>query len=587
MQTKNEGIEVKKLRPAVYLRVSTDDQVTKYWLEIQENAIRDFINSRHDYDWSNLKIYCDNWVSWTLEITKRPELNRLFDDIRFAPNWEPPFDVVVVYKIDRFARDLKVLLEIIWKLKDNDISFASTQELIDTSTPFGKAMLGILWVFAELDRDMIVQRSQSWIERAMMKGVWRQTKFWYSKGKDKKPIVHEKQAEIVKRAFLLFTENQYPISKICDIFTKENIPIPKAWDIDHFTQKSLKDIYKWNDKTLRVILSDEVYIWKYHFNKTKQTLDKITWKKIVELLPHDDWQLSPVPHTPIIDIKTFEKAKELLEIKKWNFKVSSEYILWGLIKCDHCKWDKKRGMVSWSWISSNGWKYYVCSWKNHQKYPNDPCNTIPLPKEELESIVKQQMKEIILNPAIIKKHIDLSKWYLDAQNLIIKDITKVSKQIDNLMKKYTDLEESFTNSNIDLSVNEYTKIRNQIIDSLNLKNNEKIDLEKRLSKTVDKEKQIKALEYVKQAITSNMDEIFSNDDKCKELFNILIDNIVMYSELDKNIKLTWRKKKDWKEQAIPKWIIINFKLPQEFLNDVFMTESDKNTAIGQRKDFNL
>lgn len=367
MQIDNEEIEAPKLRPAVYLRVSTEDQWNKYWLKIQEDAIINFIKNRFDYDENNIVFYKDIWISWTLEYKKRPQLNKLFEDIKYAPNWEPPFDVVVVYKIDRFARDLKVLLEIIGDLKESNVSFASTQELIDTSTPFGKAMLGILWVFAELDRDMIVMKTHEWIDKALSSWVAYREVFWYKKDKSKRLIIHQEQAEIVKRIFYMFTELNYPISKIAETLSNEKIPIAVAWDKDNFVNKDIKDIYSWKDGPLRVILSNEIYTWKHYYHKQVEIKDKITGKKTVKKLPKEEWKISKHFHDPIIDNLTFEKAEKLLNVKKWNFKSSSEYILWGLIKCDHCKEYRKKWMVSWTWTSSNWWKILYMLLKKSEK----------------------------------------------------------------------------------------------------------------------------------------------------------------------------------------------------------------------------
>jgi len=60
----------------------------------------------------------------------------MFQILDYYGKDDKPFDVVIVYKIDRFARDLKVLLEISDLLKEQEVGFISTQESIDTSTAF-------------------------------------------------------------------------------------------------------------------------------------------------------------------------------------------------------------------------------------------------------------------------------------------------------------------------------------------------------------------------------------------------------------------------------------------------------------------
>ncbi|MGC4441164.1 recombinase family protein, partial [Streptococcus suis] len=69
------------------------------------------------------------------------------------------FDTVLVYKLDRLSRSQKDTLYLIEDIFiKNDIAFLSLQENFDTSTPFGKAMIGILSVFAQLEREQIKER---------------------------------------------------------------------------------------------------------------------------------------------------------------------------------------------------------------------------------------------------------------------------------------------------------------------------------------------------------------------------------------------------------------------------------------------
>lgn len=574
MQNNKEG-DFKRLRAAVYLRVSTDEQVQGNWLDIQKDYVKNFINSRFDYEnFSEDRIYVDEWVSWTLAIKDRPWLKRLFEDIMYSKDGKPPFDIVVVYKIDRFARSLYVLLEIIEALKYYWISFASTQEMIDTSTPFGKAMLWILWVFAELDREMIIQKMHAWIDKSLKKGVVYKPRFGYKKNKEKKLIPYREQAEIVKEIFYMFIEKQYPISKICKYLTDSKVPIPTAWDTDKLSKRAVLSIYKWSDKTVRKILADEIYIGKYYYNKEKTDKEAYTKNKIRTYLPKEEWTLSPVWHEPIIDPLTFKKAQALLDEKVWNFQKSTDYLLWWLLKCDYCRDDRIRWMISWTGISSNWGQYYQCWWKTTKKYTNICC-TIPIPKWEIEGIIKEQIKEIINNPKAIEKHMDTKSWCHEIQKNIKKDIVKLNKKKETLLENYENIKELFAAWKMNQTAEEYVYTLNEIQENINLTNQKISELEMKLSQSVETEKQIKALDYLSQII-GDLDKIFSDDEKCRELINVLVDNIVIFSEVDENIKVTWRKKVWWIKQAIPKWVVINFKLPQEYLNDVIMTTPTRN-----------
>src|SRR5690606_25039046 len=82
----------------------------------------------------------------------RPDMQRLLKDLKKV-------NVVVVYKLDRLSRSQKDTLELIEDhFLSNNVDFVSITETLDTSTPFGKAMIGILSVFAQLERETIAER---------------------------------------------------------------------------------------------------------------------------------------------------------------------------------------------------------------------------------------------------------------------------------------------------------------------------------------------------------------------------------------------------------------------------------------------
>lgn len=96
----------------------------------------------------------------------RPELKAMMEWIRKG-------DIVVVYKIDRIARSLKGLIEIIELLNEKKVNLVSLDsgDKVDTTSPMGKAFFQIAGVFAELERGMINSRTQAGIEKAKLDGV--------------------------------------------------------------------------------------------------------------------------------------------------------------------------------------------------------------------------------------------------------------------------------------------------------------------------------------------------------------------------------------------------------------------------------
>jgi len=96
----------------------------------------------------------------------RPGLNALIRDARRGA-----FDVVVVWRFDRFARSIEQLVLALAEFRTLGIDFVSSQEALDTSTPIGKAMFTIIGAMAELERNVIRERVVAGIEHARVHGT--------------------------------------------------------------------------------------------------------------------------------------------------------------------------------------------------------------------------------------------------------------------------------------------------------------------------------------------------------------------------------------------------------------------------------
>jgi len=143
-------------RVALYARVSTTDQST----ESQLLDLRRYVSER---GWHSFKEYCDNGISGTTD--SRPALNELMNDAR-----KRRFDVVLVWRFDRFARSTKHLILALEEFKNLGIDFVSYQENIDTSSPLGSAIFTIISAVAQLERDIIAERVKAGLRRARENG---------------------------------------------------------------------------------------------------------------------------------------------------------------------------------------------------------------------------------------------------------------------------------------------------------------------------------------------------------------------------------------------------------------------------------
>jgi DNA invertase Pin-like site-specific DNA recombinase len=147
-----------KKKVALYVRVSTTDQKT----ESQLYDLQEYVARRGDEIYA---IYEDVMSGATM---KRPALDRLLDDAR-----KRRFDLVLVWKFDRFARSLKMLVESLTLFQELGIDFVSYQENIDTTTSMGKLIFHVNSAYAEFERDIIRERVKAGVRAKREKtGKW-------------------------------------------------------------------------------------------------------------------------------------------------------------------------------------------------------------------------------------------------------------------------------------------------------------------------------------------------------------------------------------------------------------------------------
>ena len=136
----------------IYTRVSTQEQANEgYSLGEQADRLKSYAKAK---DWTVANVYEDGGFSGGN--TNRPALQKLINDVK-----RKKVDAVLVYKLDRLSRSQKDTLNLIEDIFiKNGVEFISMSENFDTSTPFGRAMIGILSVFAQLEREQIKERMQ-------------------------------------------------------------------------------------------------------------------------------------------------------------------------------------------------------------------------------------------------------------------------------------------------------------------------------------------------------------------------------------------------------------------------------------------
>ena len=139
---------------AIYLRVSTSSQTT-------ENQLLDLQKGATQNDWDVVGVYTDEGVSGKHGRDKRPQFDALMKDA-----YQKKFQVIMSWDVSRLGRSLKHLVEFMEDIQAKGIDLFLLQNGIDTTTPSGRAMFGMLSVFSSFEREMISERVKSGLERA-------------------------------------------------------------------------------------------------------------------------------------------------------------------------------------------------------------------------------------------------------------------------------------------------------------------------------------------------------------------------------------------------------------------------------------
>jgi site-specific DNA recombinase len=201
-------IIIKNPKIAIYSRVSTEEQAKEgLSVEAQIEKCKSFCHAR---DWQVFKIYKD--AGFSAGSLNRPALELLLRDAQ-----EKKFDIILVYKIDRFSRKLRDLIMVLDDLKEKEINFTSVTEQIDTTSAMGEAFFQIIGVFAQLERGMVKERVELAFDRKIDLGEsLSRAPFGYFY-KNKKLVPHPENFSKVKEIFEMWVAG-ISYKEICNKF---------------------------------------------------------------------------------------------------------------------------------------------------------------------------------------------------------------------------------------------------------------------------------------------------------------------------------------------------------------------------------
>lgn len=351
---------------AIYCRVSTQEQAAEgYSIGEQQSRLTKFCEA---HDWKVAHIYSDPGYSGAK--LQRPAIQQLIQDCSYGL-----FDAVLVYKLDRLSRSQKDTLYLIEDIFNaNHIGLVSMCENFNTQSPFGRAMIGILSVFAQLERDQITER--------MTMGRIGRAKAGYFAGGSKAPIgyTYTKAAGSDKATLTVDEYEASQVRKVFSLFLESDMTFK---EISRYMHVHYRNKYgDWSHvSTVSRMLRDRIYVGDVSFSGV--------WYKGA--------------HQPIIDQETFARVQRKYDLYlgttagtfSQNFKGSQ--LLTGMVFCGQC-----------------GARCHTKSWRNHGKHaaPDAPMKRVyrcshgdgvRVPVQDLDRLVTAEVRKLSVDPELIRR----------------------------------------------------------------------------------------------------------------------------------------------------------------------------------------
>ena len=391
---------------AIYVRVSTQEQaVNGHSIDEQTDRLQKYCDAMN---WSPCKVYCD--AGYSGASTDRPSLQSMIRDVKSGL-----ITRVLVYKLDRLSRSQKDTLYLIEDVfLANNCDFVSISENFDTSSPFGRAMIGILAVFAQLEREQIKER--------MIMGKVAKAKQGRYSGKAMNPIGYDYidgrlipnkyESDLVKRIFGMYSKGM-STRKIMETLNESGL---------------YHKYGKWNEKTVLNIITRRTYIG--------------------EILYSGNWYKGD--HEPIIDPALFDECqreheKRYRDHEQHNRRLgkATSYLA-GYLVCKHCG-GKYAKLKQLSYNRDHTKKYYynkyICN-SRCKRVPHlikDPnCMNKIWSMEELDKIIFDEIRKLAVDP----------EHHAPEKNAPQAHFDPLKAQLDNINGKMEKLMELYLIGNI-------------------------------------------------------------------------------------------------------------------------------------------
>ncbi len=467
-------------------------------------------------DGEPFKIYKDRGYSGGN--MNRPDFERLIKDIE-----NKKISKVIVYKLDRISRSLLDFAKIIEIFQINNVEFISTTEKFDTSTPMGKAMLGIIMVFAELERDTIRKRIKDNYYTRGKKGFFMggPPPFGFDKIETRVEgiktstfVPNDEQSEVVKKFYEIYSNTEDSLSDISSYFNRANVKGPSGglWDSNKISRILRNPVYVMADADVYIyyknkgcIITNEINDFVNDFACFLYGKRDTNERKYTNVKDHS---LSLALHQGIVRAKEFLKCQYKLDNNRQIKNTGKGQYSWlsGLTKCGYCKY-------TMTVVNTNNkygnYKYFMCRGKTNYKccQGHKKVQYVNL----IESIVLQEIIEKVRN--ITTTSIEAEPEENTMVNKLKINLYEIEQQIENLINSLAKSKNALTKY-INDKIEELDTEKKEIL--LQMKEaSESIQLDQKMDsifKCIDNWEE-SSLEQKKSVAKYLIDKIFIKDDE--------------------------------------------------------------------------
>ena len=510
-QLKYKSIYEIPLRVTFYARVSSEKDEQLNSLDNQVTYYTEFI--KNNTCWEYVPGYVDEGLSG-ISTKKRESFNQMMEDA-----YHGLFDLIITKEISRFARNTLDSIQFTRSLLNSGVGVLFQNDNINTLDEDSELRLSIMSSIAQEELRKLSSRIKFGHQQAIKKGVvlGNSRIFGYDK-KDKKLVVNEEEAAMVRELFELYATDQYSMKQIENMF----------WDKGYRNRNGNKIAHS----TMSSVISNPKYKGYYAGNKVK-VVDMFTKKQ--KFLPPEEWVMfkdetgAIIP--AIVSEELWDAANAVLARRSYDVKnrqnlCNHANLLTGKLFCTHCgKPYYRRDSVGRDGTKNSKW---VCSGKIQNGASS--CPSFAIYEDEVKPILFDVFEETSpIVEDLIESYIEMYKS-IDVNNELAKQIEKLKAQIEHEQKKKRKLLDYNLNGSI--TDDDYLQMNSECKATIEKLESELLDIEEQQNSKEDFKKHINE---IRRALVGAQKDA-ANGIISKEFINRYVDRIFV-TPTDGKLKL--------------------------------------------------